>query len=78
MFKIQIIHVFQHVKPVLYCILFTDPPVFSILVAHEVHVDLARVAGELHYHGVDIALGHEMDDDLKLPGVLNTRGLAVQ
>ena len=35
MIKIQLIHVFSHVKRVFYCISFTDPPVFSILAEDE-------------------------------------------
>ena len=31
MIKIQMIHVFQHVKRVFYCIFIHGPPVFSIL-----------------------------------------------
>ena len=31
MMRIQRIHVFQHVKRVIYCILLTDPPVCTIL-----------------------------------------------
>ena len=65
-------HVFQHVKRVLYCILFTDPPVYllnvSILAAH-VHPHVGEGAASRQEVGGDGDVVRDPHADVLIRGL---------